>query len=337
VGSNNVAKTVNTPSVTLPTVPVEAALQEWIKAWSDRRADDYLNFYDARYAPLGGVERAIWAKQRRKAIRHPDWVKVRAEQVSTTEISPEEVVVGFTQVYSASTGHRETTRKSMIWRWSDGHWRIVSEQAAKMAATAKTVAPGPEEPAQVVEAKLPQAPEPKVPESKTATRLQRETDATQSKAQRELEAVEAALAKLQREAEALQARARSNAEAAQLKAQRDAEAAQLKAQREAELAASRAKREAELASGRAELESKQAAAKAAREVQLNAEKAAHEAEVSAKQAKRDVEIAAAAARKEEKRLARELLSVAPAASASARPAPARSSLWAPHRNVHGGQ
>lgn len=119
-----------------PTVPVETALQEWLRAWSERRADDYLDFYDARYAPLGGVDRAVWAKRRRAAIRHPNWVKVRAEQVSTTEMSPEEFVVGFVQVYSASTGHREMTRKSMIWRWSAGHWRIVSEQAATASAKA---------------------------------------------------------------------------------------------------------------------------------------------------------------------------------------------------------
>ena len=119
-----------------PTVPVETALQEWLRAWSERRADDYLDFYDARYAPLGGVDRAVWAKRRRAAIRHPNWVKVRAEQVSTTEMSPEEFVVGFVQVYSASNGHRETTRKSMIWRWNAGHWRIVSEQAATASAKA---------------------------------------------------------------------------------------------------------------------------------------------------------------------------------------------------------
>jgi len=119
-----------------PTVPVETALQEWLRAWSERRADDYLDFYDARYAPLGGVDRAVWAKRRRAAIRHPNWVKVRAEQVSTTEMSPEEFVVGFVQVYSASTGHREMTRKSMIWRWSAGHWRIVSEQAETASAKA---------------------------------------------------------------------------------------------------------------------------------------------------------------------------------------------------------
>jgi hypothetical protein len=344
VASNNSTKQVSAPSPTLPTVPVETALQEWLKAWSDRRADDYLNFYDAGYAPLGGVDRAVWAKQRRNALRHPDWVKVRAEQVVATEMSPEEVVVGFTQVYSASTGHRETTRKSMIWRWTDGHWRIVSEQASKMAATAtaKAAAAGPEEPAQVVEAKVPkaktpepQAPEPKVPESKvpeskgfesrSATRAQREADAAQSRAQRELEAVQAALAKLQSEAEALQARARSNAEAAQAKAQREAEAQQMKARREEDLAAARAKREAELASVRAELESKQAAAKAAREAQLNAEKAAREAEIAAKQAKRDADAAAALSRKEEKRLAKELLSVAPSSATVSSPAAAPTS------------
>jgi len=146
VADNNAIKTVNIPAATLPTAPVETALQEWLKAWSDRRADDYLNFYDPRFPPLGGVDRAVWSKQRRAAIRRPNWVKVRAEQISTTEMSAEEMVVGFVQVYSASTGHRETTRKSMIWRWSDGRWRIVSEQSTKMTSTVAgevAVAPAP--------------------------------------------------------------------------------------------------------------------------------------------------------------------------------------------------
>ena len=345
VGSNNVSKTVNTPASTLPTVAVETSLQEWLKAWSDRRADDYLNFYDPRFAPLGGVDRAVWAKQRRSALRQPNWLKVRAEQVISTEMSPEEMVVGFVQVYSASTGHRETTRKSMIWRWSDGHWRIVSEQATKMAAAAgEDVAIARVEPAQSVEAK---APEQKVAESKplepkASVRVQRESEpGLSSKAQRELEAAQAALAKAQRDADAAQAKANQEAEAlqtrtkreaelaqaksqreaeaAQLRTQRDAQAAQLKAQRDAELAAARVKREAELLGVRAELESKQAAAKAARETQVNAEKAAREAEVAANQAKREAEAAAANARKQEKRLAKEVLSAAPAETA---PAPA---------------
>ena len=348
--SNSVPKTVNTAAAALPTTPVETALQEWLKAWSERRADDYLNFYDPRFAPLGGVDRTVWAKQRRAAIRQPNWVKVRAEQVSTTEMSPEEMVVGFVQVYSASTGHRETTRKSMIWRWSDGRWRIVSEQATKMASTAgQDLAIARLEPAQSVETKAPEqkVSESKAPEPKASVRVQREAELGQSsKVQRELEAAQLALAKAQRdvdaaqaranqEAEALEARAkreaelaqsnaRREAEASQLKAQRDAEAAQLKAQRDAELAATRAKREAEFASARAELESKQAAAKAAREAQSTAEKAAREAEFAVKQAKRDAEAAAANARKEEKRLAREFLSTAPILPAPSVSAPAAS-------------
>jgi len=262
VAANTAVKTVDIPSAPLPTAPVETALQEWLKAWSDRRVDDYLNFYDPRFAPLGGVDRAAWSKQRRAAIRHPNWIKVRAEQISTTEMSAEEMVVGFVQVYSASTGHRETTRKSMIWRWSDGRWRIVSEQSTKMArAAAGDVVVAPAEAAQ--------------PEPGQAS-----------------------------------------------KAQREVETAQLKAQREAELSSARAKREAELASAQADLESRQAAAKAAREAQLNAERAAREAESAANQAKRAAEAAAANARKEERRLAKELLSVAPAPAVPAAAAPA---------------
>jgi len=317
--SNNVAKVANASASALPTTPVETALQEWLKAWSDRRADDYLNFYDSRFAPLGGVDRAAWSKQRRAAIRQPNWVKVRAEQISSTEMSPEEMVVGFVQVYSASTGHRETTRKSMIWRWSDGHWRIVSEQATKMGVTAaRDVAVLPVEPVQPVEAKVPEAkaPEPKLSElkalePKASVLVSRAADSVQSKAQRELEAAQAALAKAQREADAAQAKANQEAEALQARVKRDAELAQAKAQRDAELAATRAKREAELASVRAELESKQAAAKSAREAQSAAEKAVREAEA-----------AAANARKEERRLAKELTATPSATMAPAAAAPA---------------
>jgi hypothetical protein len=79
------------------------------------------------------------------------------------------------------------------------------------------------------------------------------------------------------------------------------------------------------------LESKQAAAKAAREAQLSAEKAAREAEVAANQAKRDAEAAAATARKEEKRFAKELLSVAPSSANVSSPAaaPTPTSISAP--------
>jgi hypothetical protein len=146
------------------------------------------------------------------------------------------------------------------------------------------------------------------------TKAQRHAEAAQAKVNQEVEALQA---RAKREAELAQAQAQRQAEASQLQAQRDAEAAQLKAQRDAGLTATRAKREAELASVRAELDSKQAAAKAAREAQINAEKAAREAEVTSNRAKRDAEAAAANARKEEKRLAMEILSVAPAATALA--------------------
>jgi hypothetical protein len=220
--------------------------------------------------------------------------------------------VGFVQVYSASTGHRETTRKSMIWRWSDGHWRIVSEQASKIASTttAKAVTAGQDEPAPAVEAKgletkvlETKVSEMKAPESKTPTRLQREADAAESKAQRELAALEAALAKLQREAEALQARARSNAEAAQAKAQRDAEAAKVKIQREAEAAQLKAQREAEAAQLKAQRDAEVAQARAQREAEAQQLKARRDEELAAARAKREAELASVRAELESKQAA----------------------------------
>jgi len=215
--------TAPTASVATPTSPVETALQAWLQAWSDRRVDDYLSFYDSRFAPLGGVERSAWAKQRRAAIRHPNWVKVRAEQISTTEMSADEAVVGFVQVYSASTGHRETIRKSMIWRWTDGHWRILSEQGAPLAA-------------------------------------QRDAEAAQAKALRDAEAVQL---KAQRDAELANLRAELEAKKAAAKAAREAQLSAEKLAREAEVAANQAKREADTAATMARKEEKRLARTAA--------------------------------------------------------------------------
>ena len=189
----------STEGASAPTVPVETALQDWLRAWSDRRVDDYLNFYDQRYTPLGGVYRSVWAKQRRVAIRHPGWVKVRADQISTSEMSPEEVVVGFVQTYSASTGHRETTRKSMIWRWTDGRWRIVSEQSTAIESAAVSSNADREEAAVLRAQRLEEA---------ATLRAQRLEEAAVLKAQRD---AERAAAKTVREAALLAAQAKSGA------------------------------------------------------------------------------------------------------------------------------
>ena len=202
-----------------PTVPVETALQAWLQAWSERRADDYLNFYDARFAPLGGIERAAWARQRRAAIRRPNWVTVRAEQISTTEMSADEAVVGFVQVYSASTGHRETVRKSMIWRWSDGRWHIMSEQASASSPKTQLSLAG----------------------------------AARAKADKEVEALQA---RAKRVAELENVRVELETKQAAAKAAREAQLGAEKAAREAEISANQAKREAEAAAASARKEMK---------------------------------------------------------------------------------
>jgi hypothetical protein len=148
------------------------------------------------------------------------------------------------QVYSASTGHRETTRKSMIWRWSAGHWRIVSEQAA--AASAKADREAPE---QLIEPKL-------------SARAQHQGDAAQSNAQRELEAAQL---KVQRDAELAAAKAKLDAELARVRAELEAKQAVAKAAHEAQQSAEKAAREAEIAANQAKREAEVAAANARKE------------------------------------------------------------------------
>jgi TPR repeat protein len=105
---------------------VETAVAAWVRAWSGRRAEEYLQFYAPRFVPEAG-DRGSWQKERRDAITKPAWLVVRADQLKTSGAN-DEVEVKFLQVHVTPPHRVELGRKTMRWIWLDGRWQILEEK-----------------------------------------------------------------------------------------------------------------------------------------------------------------------------------------------------------------
>jgi uncharacterized protein (TIGR02266 family) len=101
-------------------------VDEWARAWSERRVDDYLAAYSGRFTPDGGLGRAAWERQRRSRILTPERIEVALALVELEELGPDSSRVRFIQAYE-SESYRDVVRKVLdLEREADG-WKIVRE------------------------------------------------------------------------------------------------------------------------------------------------------------------------------------------------------------------
>jgi hypothetical protein len=106
----------------------EPAVRAWLKAWGDRRVDDYLAFYAPSFEVPGVEDRTGWAAHRRDSMTRPAWIKVRADHLKTS-VNGDTAETRFFQVYVVAPGTVELLKKTMRWVWTDGRWQIVQEQS----------------------------------------------------------------------------------------------------------------------------------------------------------------------------------------------------------------
>ncbi len=109
--------------------PVELSrlVDEWARAWSDQRVDDYLGFYASTFEPANGSTRADWAAQRGGRITTPSFVEVKLSEIETSRDDP--VSVTFVQAYRSST-FSDRVRKVLSFVHEDGAWKIATEVSA---------------------------------------------------------------------------------------------------------------------------------------------------------------------------------------------------------------
>ena len=127
------AKTAPAPAPAAPAKPVndaatreaEAAVQNWVAAWSNKDLKGYFNAYGKDFTPGGGASRSAWEAERRSRIEGKSKISVRLEGLQVT-VNGSKATAKFRQDYHAN-GIAISSRKTLeLSKQSDG-WKITRE------------------------------------------------------------------------------------------------------------------------------------------------------------------------------------------------------------------
>jgi EAL domain-containing protein (putative c-di-GMP-specific phosphodiesterase class I) len=116
------------PATTSPTSQVAIRIDEWAKAWSEKRANDYLTFYSVSFQTPSGESFGKWADDRRYRIGRPDWIKVDVSSLVVRFPSQDRAIARFKQAYDAP-GYSDRVLKTQVWVFEYGNWHILAESS----------------------------------------------------------------------------------------------------------------------------------------------------------------------------------------------------------------
>ncbi len=106
----------------------EALLEEWLRAWTEQRIDDYLSVYSASFRPSGSQSRPAWEAERRRRLTVPGFIEVAVDHVEVRAIASGRMSTGFWQSYR-SDGFTDQVFKELIWTRENDRWKILEERA----------------------------------------------------------------------------------------------------------------------------------------------------------------------------------------------------------------
>lgn len=103
----------------------EAAVQNWVAAWSNKDMRAYFAAYSKDFSPSGGASRSAWEAERRARIEGKSKISVRLEGLQVT-VNGNKAIAKFRQDYRAN-GIAISSRKTLeLTKHNDG-WKIVRE------------------------------------------------------------------------------------------------------------------------------------------------------------------------------------------------------------------
>ena len=92
-----------------PRLPL-GAVEEWARAWSEQRIDDYLAAYSSNFEPFADLTRGEWEELRRSRILGGSNIRVQVLLAEEVELGPEERIIAFVQAYR-SDAYQDRVRK----------------------------------------------------------------------------------------------------------------------------------------------------------------------------------------------------------------------------------
>ena len=113
------------PNNDAATREAEAAVQNWVVAWSNKDLKAYFNAYAKDFSPAGGASRSAWESERRSRIEGKSKISVRLEGLQVV-VNGNKATAKFRQDYRAN-GIAISSRKTLeLVKHGDG-WKIVRE------------------------------------------------------------------------------------------------------------------------------------------------------------------------------------------------------------------
>ena len=104
---------------------VQAAVEAWAKAWSNKNMAGYLGAYSKAFDPTGKLSRSAWEQDRRDRIVGKSTITVKLENL-TVKVSGNQAVVKFRQSYRADA-LSVSSRKTLDMVKTGDQWQIVKE------------------------------------------------------------------------------------------------------------------------------------------------------------------------------------------------------------------
>ncbi len=129
---------------------IATAVEDWARAWSDQRVEDYLSAYASGFQPPEGLDRPAWEARRRNRITTPAWIEVAIDDLEVHVTGTGQAITAFRQSYSSNTFSDEVD-KTLTLIEEDGRWRILLDEAGgldDLPALPFGGATGPETPAE---------------------------------------------------------------------------------------------------------------------------------------------------------------------------------------------
>jgi ketosteroid isomerase-like protein len=104
---------------------VQAAVEAWAKAWSNKNMAGYLGAYSKAFDPAGKQSRSAWEQDRRDRIVGKSTITVKLENL-TVKVIGNQAVVKFRQSYRADA-LSVSSRKTLDMVKTGDQWQIVKE------------------------------------------------------------------------------------------------------------------------------------------------------------------------------------------------------------------
>ncbi|KAF0811482.1 hypothetical protein IGB42_04011 [Andreprevotia sp. IGB-42] len=115
-------------AATLQKQQINAAVQSWATAWSQKDVDNYLAAYSTHFRAPVGKTAAGWAAERRARLSVPKSISVSLGDIKVSEASAGLMQAQFQQRYQSDL-LSDVTDKTLLLEKSGERWLIVEERA----------------------------------------------------------------------------------------------------------------------------------------------------------------------------------------------------------------